>query len=69
MRTNGLDGRQSATHTVRAPRNDRMQVVERVVERVRLVGRDTVIEEETQRLDVNGRLQTASVSRVRESAM
>ena len=66
VRANGLDGRQSATLTVRARRNVRM----RVVERVRLDGRrNTVIEEETKRLDVNGRLQTANVSRVRESPM
>ena len=67
VRTNGLDGRWSATRTVRAPRNGRMQVVERMVERVRPDGRgDTVVEQETQKMDVNGRLQT--VSRARESA-
>ena len=66
--TSGLNGRSSATHTVREPRNGRMVVVERVVERVRPDGRGgTVVEQETQQLDVNGRLQTASVNRTRES--
>ncbi len=47
-----------------------MQVVERIVERARPDGRGgIVIEEETQQLDVNGRLQTLSVRRARESAM
>ena len=47
-----------------------MQVVERVVERARPDSRGgTVIERETQQLDVNGRLQTVSVSRELESVM
>ena len=70
VRTNGLDGRWSTTRTVRKPLNGRMLVVERVVERSRPDGRGhTVVEQETQQLDVNGRLQTASVSRTRESTM
>ena len=70
VRTVGRDGRWSTTRTVRAFRNGRLQVVERVVERARSTGRgDTVIEQETQQLDVNGRLQTARVSRSRESTM
>ena len=70
VRTIGLDGRWSTTRTVRAFRNGRLQVVERVVERARPTGRgDTVIEQETQRLDVNGRLQTEAVRQTRESVM
>ena len=70
VRTDRLDGRSSTTRTVRKPRNGRMQVVERVVERASPDGRGgIVIAQETQQLDVNGRLQTASVSRTRESTM
>ena len=70
VRTNRSSGGWSTTRTVREPRNDRMQVVERVVERARPDGLGgTVIEQETQQLDVSGRLQTVSVSRVRDSMM
>jgi hypothetical protein len=69
-KTNLSTGGWSRTRTVREPRNNRMQVVERSVERARPDGRGgIVIEEETQQLDVNGRLQTLSVRRARESAM
>ena len=68
VRTNRSSGGWSSTRTVSESRNGRVQVVERFVERARSDGRGgTVIELETQQLDVNGRLQTMSVSRVRES--
>ena len=70
VRTSRSPGSSSTTRTVREPRNDRMQVVEQVVERTRPDGLGgTVIERETQQLDVNGRLQTVSVRRARQSVM
>jgi hypothetical protein len=69
VRTPRADGSWTATRTVSEMRDGRLQVVERVVERARPDGRGgTVIEEETERLDVNGRLQTVRVSRTNESA-
>ena len=68
VRTNRPSGGSVTTRTVRESRDNRMQVVERVVERSRPDSRGgIVIERETQRLDVNGRLQTVEVSRARES--
>ena len=68
--TNQSAGGWSRTRTVREPRNNRMQVVEKIVERARPDGRGgIVIAEETLQLDVNGRLQTLSVREARESAM
>jgi len=68
--TNLSAGGWSRTRTVKESRNNLVQVVERIVERARPDGRGgMVIEEETQQLDVNGRLQTLSVRRARESTM
>lgn len=68
VRTNRSSGGWSTTRTVSEARNGRVQVVERVLERARPDGLGgTVIERETQQLDVNGRLQPTSVSRIRES--
>ena len=53
---------------VKETRGRRLLVVERVIEVSRSDGRGgTVVERETQRLDVNGKLQTVDISRTRES--
>ena len=62
------NGGWTLTRTVKEPRGGQMRVVERVVERARPGGRDgLVIEREVQRLTINGRLETTSVSRTTES--
>ena len=64
VRTNRPGGGSTTTRAVTERRGSRTLVVERVVEKSRPDGRGgTVVERETQRLDVNGRLQTVSVSR------
>jgi len=68
VRTSGAGGGSSATRTVKEQRGGGWRVVERVIERARPDGRGgTVIERETQQLDVNGQLQTVNVTRERES--
>jgi hypothetical protein len=63
------DGGRDTTHIISERRDNRMLVVERMVEYIRPDGDGgTVIEQETERLDVNGRFQTVSVSRARDSA-
>ena len=57
-----------ATRVVKETRGNRLLVVEQVVETSRPDGRGgTVIERETQRLDVNGQLRTVDISRTRDS--
>jgi hypothetical protein len=59
-------GRQS-THIVSERRDNRMLAIERMVEYTRPDGNGGfMIEQETERLDVNGRFQTVSVSRTRD---
>jgi hypothetical protein len=66
--TNTAGGGAETTRTVRERRDNRMVVVERVVERSRPGSQGgTVLEQETQRLDVNGRFQTVRTSRAQES--
>ena len=68
VRTDRPGGGGTTTRTVSEARNGRMQVVERVVERMaRDATGDVVIERETQRVDVNGRFRTVSTTHARES--
>jgi hypothetical protein len=68
VRTERPGGGGTTTRTVSEARNGRMQVVERVVERMaRDATGDVVIERETRRVDVNGRFRTVSTTRARES--
>ena len=68
VRTPRSNGGWRTTRVVRETRGSRLQVVERVTESSRPDGRGgTVVEQETQQLDVNGQLRTVNVSRTRDS--
>ena len=68
IRTNRSHGAWKTTRVVKETRGRRLLVVERVIEVSRSdVRGGTVVERETQRLDVNGKLQTVDISRTRES--
>jgi hypothetical protein len=68
VRTNLSDGGSDTTRTVSQRSGDRMQVIERVVERSRPDGRGgLVIEQEVQRSIVHGRVETVATGRRRES--
>jgi len=68
VRTSRPDGRSETTRTVSQQAQDRMQVIERVVERSRPDGSGgTVIEQEIQQADADGRFWPVATSRARES--
>ena len=68
VRTSRPDGRSETTRTVSQRVENRMQPVERVVERSRPDGsRGTVSEQEYQQADADGRFWTVATGRTRES--
>jgi hypothetical protein len=68
VRTTLSDGGSETTRTVSERTGDRLQVIERVLERSRPDGRGgLVVEQAVERSMVDGRLQTMSTGRKRES--
>jgi len=68
VRTSRPDGSSEMTQTVSQRAQDRMQVLERVVERSRPDGRGgTTIDQEIQQADSDGRFWTVATTRTRES--
>ena len=68
VRTGGSDGGWTTSRAVKETRGNRIRVVERVIEKSRPDGRGgTVVNRETQQMDVNGRFRTVAISRTRES--
>ncbi len=68
VRTHRSSGGWNSTRVVKETRGNQLRVVERIIERSRPDGRGgSVVQRETQRLDVNGQLRTVDVTRTQDS--